>query len=159
MDCHLITSLIWQLTQTPVPCKAGPNGKACSDNPHCCQYNPSCHQAANHRTDLCFSKIMGKNREGLISKHPCSQNIGHPSSWALCSVLGFRSEHFAFCRQAFVFAYFPLLQRKFLLLKVLARVWKANTKNRNKGKGVYVWYRCCMKFMLSRELGCSSQEE
>lgn len=95
-DCHLITSLNCQLTWTPVSRKAGPSGKACSGNPHCCQYNPSCNQAANHRTNLCFSKIMGKNREGLVSKHPCSQNIVHPSSWALCSALGFRSEHFLF---------------------------------------------------------------
>lgn len=159
MDCHLITSLTWQLTRTPVPDKAGPSGKACSENPHCCQYNPSCNQLANHRTDLCFSKIMGKSREGLVRKRPCSQNIVNPSSWAQCSVLGFRREHFAFCKCAFIFAYFPLFQRKFLLLKVLARLWKANTKNRCEGKGVYVGHGCCMKYMLSKELGWSSQEE
>lgn len=102
---------------------------------------------------------MGKNREGLVSKCPCSQNTVHPHSWALCSASGFESEHFAFCKHALIFAYLPLWVAGILSERVLAKVWKANIKNRCEGKGVYVWRGCCMKFMLSKELGCSSQEE
>lgn len=63
-----------------------------------------------------------------------------------------------FCKYGVIFANFPLFEREFLPLKVFARVWKANTKRQADGRE-YIRHRCCMKFILSKELHCSSQEE